>query len=178
MKRVMIVTNSLTGGGAERAMNLVINELSERGWITALVPINSGASDLVEPICEIFPLERIWQGSLLNTVRAILNFNKKVNLWKPDVIVLNCDLPELFGALLLSRRKIVVVEHINRPWITRKWLGLAVRKLLRSRKAIWVAVSPHLTIWPLKKTPQAILLNPISLTHRAKAYDANSHNSA
>ena len=175
MKRVMFVTNSLTGGGAERSMNLVVNELTKRGWPIALVPINSGPTDLVIPICEVFPLQRIWRGSFLHTMRVLQSFNKIVRSWNPDILVLNCDLPELFGALLFSHRKLIVVEHADRPWFTRKWLGLAVRKILRSRKTIWVAVSSHLTIWPLKKFPHEVLLNSISVPQFAKANITRSH---
>ena len=92
MWRVMIVTNSLSGGGAERSMNLLANELTKRGWPVSLVPINSGKPDQVVPVCSVFPLNRIWNGSFLNTVVAFWNFNKVVNSWKPDIIVLNCDL--------------------------------------------------------------------------------------
>ena len=36
----MVVTNSLAGGGAERSMNLLVNELASRGMALSLVPIN------------------------------------------------------------------------------------------------------------------------------------------
>ena len=162
MKRVMIVTNSLTGGGAERSLNLVANELTARGWTIALVPINSGPSDLVNPICEVFGLERKWQGGLLETLRATRKFNKVVGSWDPEIIVLNCDLPELFGAFLYSTRILVAVEHINRPWAGRIQLGKFVRYMLKKRNVTWVAVSSHLTIWPNEQVPQAVLLNSIS----------------
>ena len=157
----MIVTNSLTGGGAERSMNLVANELTARGLTVALVPINSGLADQVIPKCEVFPLERQWRGSLSNTISSIWSFNRLVWTWKPDLIVLNCDLPELFGALLLSKQKLIAIEHINHPWITRQGFGRFVRKVLEIRKTTWVAVSAHLTIWPGKEIPFQILLNPI-----------------
>lgn len=161
MKRIMIVTNSLTGGGAERSMNLVANELTTRGIPVALVPINAGPSDQVIPRCEVFPLQRQWRGSLRSTISSIWNFNRVVKSWKPDVIVLNCDLPELFGVFLFSSQKIVAVEHINHPWITRKRFGRFVRKALEIRKTTWVAVSEHLAIWPNQRTPSGVLLNPI-----------------
>lgn len=170
----MIVTNSLTGGGAERSMNLVSNELSRRGWPIALVPINSSGPDYVIPVCEIFPLYREWQGSILNTIVAIVKFNRLVRRWNPDVIVLNCDLPELFGVFLFSKRRLVAVEHINRPWITRILFGRIVRELLRIRKVTWVAVSSHLTIWPHRQIPKAILLNPIQTSRRPAAAKFNS----
>lgn len=162
MKRVMILTNSLTGGGAERSMNLACNELAKRGWLIALVPINAGPNDEVIPTCEVFPLERKWQGNLANAASAIWRLNKVVKAWNPDVIVLNCDLPELFGALLFSRRQLIAVEHINRPWISRLTLGRIVRQILRFRKVKWVAVSAHLSIWPTGKTPDSVVLNSIS----------------
>ncbi len=162
MKRVMILTNSLTGGGAERSMNLVCNELAKRGWRIALVPINAGPNDEVIPTCEVFPLERKWQGTLTNTASTIWKLNRVVKAWNPDTIILNCDLPELFGALLLSRRQLIAVEHINRPWITRLTLGRIVRQILRFRKVKWVAVSAHLSIWPTGEIPDSVVLNSIS----------------
>jgi glycosyltransferase involved in cell wall biosynthesis len=161
MKRVMVVTNSLSGGGAERSMNLISNELTLRGWSIALVPINSGPPDLVRPNCQVFPLNREWQGSTINTIKTIWKFNKLVWKWQPDAIVLNCDLPELFGATLFSRKKLIAIEHIDRPWSSRIFLGLLVRKVLRARKTTWAAVSGHLTIWPEGKEPSEILMNSV-----------------
>ena len=167
----MILTNSLTGGGAERSMNLVCNELAKRGWPIALVPINAGPHDEVIPTCEVFQLERKWQGTLANTASAMWKLNKVVKAWNPDILVLNCDLPELFGALLLSRRQLIAVEHINRPWITRLTLGRIVRQILRFRKVKWVAVSAHLSIWPNGEIPDSVVLNsilPISIPLNSK----------
>ena len=162
MKRVMIVTSSLTGGGAERSMNLVSNELTKRGWPIALVPINSSEPDLVTPICDVFPLHRQWRSSIFDTISAIVKFNRLVRSWKPDVIILNCDLPELFGTLLFGRKVLVAVEHSNIAWINRTKLGKAVRRILSIRRAQWVAVSSHLKIWPYGHTPQAVIQNPLT----------------
>lgn len=162
MQRIMIVTNSLTGGGAERSMNLVSNELMKRGWHVALIPINLSESDLITPTCEVFPLNREWRGSIFNTLAAIIKFNKVVRSWKPDVVILNCDLPEFFGAFLLHKQAIVVVEHINFPWLNRVQFGKVVRKILSARGAVWVAVSSHLGIWPSGELPHAVLQNPLT----------------
>jgi len=157
----MVVTNSLTGGGAERSMNLVSNELDRRGWKVSLVPINSSAEDQVIPICEIFPLRRQWKGGVIPTFLAYIKFNQIVRTWKPDVIVLNCDLPELFGALTFGRNCFVVLEHASVPWGHRPLLGRAVRQILDMRKTIWTAVSTHLNVWPTSEEPYAVLENPI-----------------
>jgi glycosyltransferase involved in cell wall biosynthesis len=174
MWRVMIVTNSLSGGGAERSMNLLANELTKRGWPVSLVPINSGKPDQVVPVCSVFPLNRIWNGSFLNTVVAFWNFNKIVNSWKPDIIVLNCDLPELFGALLFGTHKLVAVEHSSRPWGRRKLLGRIVRRILKLRKTHWAAVSTHLNIWPSGDKPNAVLQNSILLPRESDSRFADS----
>jgi glycosyltransferase involved in cell wall biosynthesis len=158
----MLVTNSLTGGGAERSMNLLSAELSKRGWSVFLVPINAGPPDLVNPDCEILPLNRRHEGKLLQTIASIVKFNRIVLAKKPEVIVLNCDLPELLGALLIPFQKVVAVEHSSIPWVKRPKLGRFIRRLLRFRKVTWVAVSDHLSIWPNSETPRLVLRNSIT----------------
>jgi glycosyltransferase involved in cell wall biosynthesis len=157
----MFVTNSLTGGGAERSINLVINELFHRGWQVSLVPINSSGPDRVVPKCEVFALNRQWRGTPQNTILALLRFHGVVRAWNPDVIVLNCDLPEMFGAMLLSRKKLVVVEHSSIPWVQRVQFGKFVRKILGLKGATWIAVSSHIDIWPKGRKARAILQNPL-----------------
>ena len=171
MKRVMVVTNSLTGGGAERSMNLVCNELFRQGWPIALVPINSGPPDQVTPLCEVFPLERQWKSGPLNTLQAMVQFNQIVKSWKPDVVVLNCDLPELFGATLCRSQKFIVLEHSSTPWAYRKFMGILIRKILSLRRTKWAAVSPHLSIWPSEKKPLSVLPNPITPFSEKQPYD-------
>ena len=161
MQKVMIVTNSLTGGGAERSMNLLANELWRRGITVSLVPINDGPPDEVIPTCEILPIQRIWPGSLIDTINSFRKFNRLVRLWKPSHIILNCDLPELFGALLLQKLTLIVVEHSSFPWNTRKKFGILIRFLLKKKAATWIAVSSHLTIWPNHEKPEYVIQNPI-----------------
>ena len=162
VKRVMIVTNSLTGGGAERSMNLLCNELTRRGWPVSLVPINSGQLDLIVPICEVFPLHRKWKDGIKSTVLALKQVNLIAKSWSPDVIVLNCDLSELFGAFLLGKYHLVAIEHTSNPWSQRPTLGRFVRKVLAFRKVTWVAVSNHLSIWPKGDVPSKVLQNPVT----------------
>ena len=165
MKKVMLVTNCLTGGGAERSMNLLANELMSRGLTLSLVPINRSGQDLVTPNCEIFPLFRNPKLGNLQTTRAYLKFVLAVYKWKPEIIVLNCDLPELFGAFLPRFQKIIVVEHANPSWSNRINIGKLVRKILFFRRVSFIAVSPHLSIWPKGTKPDFIcenLIIPIS----------------
>lgn len=161
MSRVLIVTNSLTGGGAERSMNMLANELIHQGFIVGLVPINCGPEDQVRPLCELMPLDRTWPGGLRDTLTAYLKFGKVIKKWKPDILILNCDLPELFGALSIKSIPLLVVEHTSFPWNKRKRLGLMVRKILSFRGANWVAVSSHLANWPNGNSFIGVIPNPI-----------------
>jgi glycosyltransferase involved in cell wall biosynthesis len=161
MPRVIIVTNSLTGGGAERSMNLLANELMHQGFTVGLVPINRGPADQINPHCEVMPLDRRWPGGLKDTITAYLKFNQIIYKWKPNILILNCDLPELFGALLMRPVPLVIVEHTSLPWNTRKRLGLTVRKILSLRRAKWVAVSSHLKTWPNGNRFIAVIPNPV-----------------
>jgi len=161
MSRVIIVTNSLTGGGAERSMNMLANELMHQGLTVGLVPINSGPVDQINPLCQVMPLNRRWPGGLRDTISAYLKFNQIIYRWKPNILILNCDLPELFGALLIRPVHLVIVEHTSLPWNTRKRLGLTVRKILSLKRAKWVAVSSHLETWPTGNRFIAIIPNPV-----------------
>jgi glycosyltransferase involved in cell wall biosynthesis len=152
----MFVTNSLSGGGAERATNILVNALKDSGTEVALVAINDGANDLVEPKCRVFELRRQWQGGILTLISAYFALQISVWKWKPSVIVLNCDLPELLGSILVGKRRLVAVEHATFPWTKRILLGKLVRKILELRKVRWVAVSEHLSIWQSKQIPKVI----------------------
>ena len=168
MNRVLIITNSLTGGGAERSMNLLANELFARGWQISLVAINSGPDDLVAIKCKCFCLERPWQSSFVKTLWAFIKLRRYVKLGAPDFIILNCSLPELYGAFLPGKQKVIVVEHAPFPWGNRKILGLIIRKILISRGAIWVAVSSNLKIWPRRIAPIQVIENPIAVRASAR----------
>jgi len=158
---VIFITNSLTGGGAERATNILVNELFNEGINVKLMVINSGAEDLVPPKCEVFKIGRNWQGSLLDTAKAFLRVQRILNRQKPSAIVLNCDLPEFLGSLIYHKGKTIVVEHAARPWPTRTMLGKIVRFIHRFRGTHFVAVSSHLSIWPNGDSPAGVFPNAI-----------------
>jgi len=162
MKNIMFVTNSLTGGGAERSINLVSNELALRNWNVALVPVNKGEPDLIQINSQIYPLNRAQGNALLGTIRAIIVLNIVTRKFKPSVVVLNCDAPEFLGLFLFKRVKLVIVQHSSHPWSTRRRLGTIVRKLLSFKTQYFFAVSEHLNIWPDGNNPYRVIQNPIS----------------
>jgi glycosyltransferase involved in cell wall biosynthesis len=165
----MIVTNSSTGGGAERSMNLVANELTALGHSVLLVPINRGPEDEVTPACKVACLNRKWSGGLLSILFATMRFNFLALHFRPTSVILNCDLPELLGCFLIFRTNFVGVEHANFPWVQRPYLGRLVRRFLNFRKVKWVAVSDHLSIWPDNRRPLKTMVNPIITKHNESA---------
>jgi len=162
MKNVMFVTNSLTGGGAERSINLVCNELVLRNWNVALVPVNKSEPDAIQVRSQIYPLNRAQGNAPLGTIRAIVMLNFVARKFKPSVVVLNCDAPEFLGLFLMKRVELVIVQHSSQPWSTRRRLGIIVRKLLSFRTQYFFAVSEHLSIWPDSKNPFRVIQNPLS----------------
>lgn len=144
MNKVLVVTNSLSGGGAERSMNLLANLLQNNGVDTYLMPINFGDPDAIDLECTVMPSIRVWRVGFLRSVSSFFKFRRIVQIIKPQIVILNCELPELFAFFLPFRIKIITVEHTSKPWIRRKLLGLLVRLYLRSRHAQWVLVSEHL----------------------------------
>ena len=169
--RVMFVTNSLSGGGAERATNILVNALTDLGLQVSLVAINSGAPDLIKPKCQTFELKREWQGGLISVLAAYFKLQSVIWKWKPNYLVLNCDIPELLGSLSIGKHKLIAVEHATFPWINRIQLGKVTRKILSARNTKWVAVSEHLKIWPTKDIPDISICNAIvtSKTNKTKA---------
>jgi len=157
--RVMFVTNSLSGGGAERATNILVNALSDLGIQVSLVAINDGPRDLIEPRCQIFELKREWQGGLLSVFAAFLKLQRVIWTWRPDYLVLNCDIPEFLGSLTVGTHKLISVEHATYPWINRIRLGKLTRRILSARKTKWVSVSQHLKIWSIDSLPDISISN-------------------
>lgn len=163
MKRIMFVTNSLSGGGAERSINILANELYSNGFNVGVVAINSSNSDIIQLNCNLFELNRPHRSGLLKTTLAWLKFQLIIIRIRPHILVLNCELPELFGALTIFIRKIICVQHTGYQniWQNRRKIGLLVRLLLIVRKVEWVKVSQHIQIWPQNKRPVSTIRNSL-----------------
>lgn len=159
--RVMFVTNSLSGGGAERATNILVNALTDLGLQVSLVAVNSSTRDLIDPKCKTFELKREWQGGFVSVLVAYFKLQNVIWKWKPDYLVLNCDIPEFLGSLSLGKHKLIAVEHATFPWINRIQLGKVTRKILSARNTKWVSVSKHLKIWGTQALPDISICNAI-----------------
>ena len=159
MIKVLVVTNSISGGGAERAMNLLVNSLSLKLKNLFLVTINQSQFENFDLVVPVITINRVWRGSFANTLKSWVKFQIKLIQLKPDVLILNCDLPEFYGAVSLTRAKLICVEHTNHPWIKRKRVGTVIRFILKLKGVIWVAVSNHLYIWPNQSIPDHVINN-------------------
>jgi len=161
VKKIVIVTNSISGGGAERSMNLLANMLFEQGKSVTLIAINKSDPDAISIKCPVFKIDRVWNGSLIDTINSWFKFQKILIKLGAEITILNCDLPEFFGAISFSRSKIICVEHSNNPWYTRTKLGIIIRKILSMKKVTWVGVSNFIKVWPSEIPPKIVIPNPI-----------------
>ena len=101
---VVLVSNSLTGGGAERAINEIANALHLRGINTHLVVLNKSEDDLTKVKCPVHKINRNPQAAILGTLFAYFRFIETIRRLDPRLIVLNCDLPEAFGSFLFFKK--------------------------------------------------------------------------
>jgi hypothetical protein len=160
----LFLTNSFSGGGAERAINIAVNEIAKKNVSVGLLVINDGPQDLFAPKVPTFEVKRKWQGGAISIIIAFIKTYFIVIRIRPKMLVLNCDLPEFLGAFLFGPWKIVAVEHVPKPWSDRLALGRIIRKVLRLRKTSWVVVSEHLSPW---------LNEDLQLTHIPNAISEN-----
>ena len=147
--KILIVANSSAGGGAENAMKTLHLQFLKLGITSQFCALMNDGSQ--SEFKELVTLSRPWKSGFGWTLKCLLQFNKLIRRFRPDVVIANCELPELFCALSLSSiQNLVVVEHTTQPWNGRKILGQITRRILKLRKASWVSVSKiDSGIWPL-----------------------------
>jgi glycosyltransferase involved in cell wall biosynthesis len=174
MSNILIVTNSPGGGGAERAMHLLANVLHDHGFPIVVVQVNKEGKDSVELRSGVHNLGRDHKSGALSLLMAISRFRRCVRFYKPKVLVLNCDLPELLALFLPSEIPLIVVEHANPAWSTRILLGRLVRFLHIRRNTTFVAVSDHLKIWPNMLTPSSVNENLVLTDDNFKVESSGS----
>lgn len=136
--KIVIVSNALSGGGAEKSMMALHQSFLKNGIRSNLIALNQ--SSVLQPTPFVTTLNRKWKSGSIFTFRNFLNFRDLLESIDPELLIINCELPELYGAMLRSRRKIICVEHTSRPWNRKKFLGFAVRSVLKFKKAKWVTV--------------------------------------
>jgi len=133
-----IVSNAISGGGAEKSMLALHQSFLKSGMKSYLIALNQSINPQTVP--HVTELNRKWKSGLINTWINYLDFKKIVKTIDPDILILNCELPELYGAMLSYKCQIICVEHTTKPWIGKEILGIFVRFLLRFKKVDWVTV--------------------------------------
>ena len=83
---LLFITNSISGGGAERATNLLVYALHDEGADVKLIALNEGPEDLVKLRCPVFEIHRKWRGSVFETFKSYRKVQSIVRQEKPDVI--------------------------------------------------------------------------------------------
>lgn len=171
--KILFVVNSFSGGGAENSVMGVTRNLREKGIPVRLCALNRNSpQDSPDLSNGLYLLERRWKSGLIATVRNLLIFRHLLVELRPEILIANCELPELYVALVApSSSVLVVVEHTSQPWRGRRMLGRLARTILRFRGASWVTVSPtDNKIWLGSNSPLHIP-NPIATPHNWKSKD-------
>jgi glycosyltransferase involved in cell wall biosynthesis len=159
--KVLFVINAPGGGGAERAIGLIAQQFEERNLNYDVLAVNSGENDPELKNLEIRCLDRQWQSGFFSFLVTLIKFQRFVQKAKPNLVVVNCDLPELLISLTYFRGKILLVEHSSNPWHNRRALGRVVRKILATRIDRVILVAPHLVPWNCEKISRTYIPNAI-----------------
>ena len=133
-----IVSNAISGGGAEKSMLALHQSFLKSGLESNLIALNQSINPRTIP--HVTELNRKWKSGFISTCSNYISFKKLIKTIDPDILILNCELPELYGAMLSHKCKVICVEHTTKPWKGKKILGFFVRFSLRFKKADWVTV--------------------------------------
>jgi len=164
-KRVMIISNSLSGGGAEESAYCLFESLQVYSdFEVFLCTVNSGTDRLISQKLKdkYIPMDRLHKAGILGTFKTLVRFQKILKTYQPGLLVANCELPELMVSMSKHYGAVTVcVEHTTKPWKGRKILGSLVRFILWARRCIWVTVnSSQRKIWWANQNPKFIP-NPV-----------------
>jgi glycosyltransferase involved in cell wall biosynthesis len=173
-KKVMIISNSITGGGAEISMMRLFHTLTMKKVDVEVCAINE--DNLTETsINGVKVLGREWGLGFLGSLKSLLLFRKHLLEVNPDILIVNCELPELYVTLVAPiGKRIITVEHTSRPWNGRRILGRFVRFGLKLRKSSWVTVSrDQKLIWPLSCKPLYIPNSHVQSNHATETNEVD-----
>lgn len=160
-KSTLFVINAISGGGAEAATMDIFTRLHEKGFPVTVCALNGAASSDQEGI---YVLSRQWKAGVIKTLSNYFEFRQLIRKLHPELIVANCELPELYVAIAAPRNTdVICVEHTSNPWAGRRVLGIFIRIILNLRKTKWVTVSSDaMSIWNGSQNPLYIA-NPITI---------------
>ena len=163
MTLILIIANSTHGGGAENSMYSLHSSFRSEDIDSTFIAINDMEDDVFIDGSDIRYIGRKWEDGIKKTYLAFKKFKVEVKSHKAQVLIVNCELAELFIAFVaVQKSKIVVVEHTTKPWANRRILGWIIRGILRMRDVSWVTVnSREKFVWPFGESATHIP-NPVS----------------
>jgi len=135
---IAIVSNATSGGGAEKSMMALHEEFLRLGIESNFVALNRNRS--INGVSKVTILNRRWKSGIRSTIDNYFEFKKIIKNIDPKILILNCELPELYGSLINFKGKVICVEHTTFPWHKKRNLGRIVRTRLRVKKVQWVTV--------------------------------------
>jgi glycosyltransferase involved in cell wall biosynthesis len=155
---IAIVSNATSGGGAEKSMMALHKEFLRAGLESNFVALNRNLP--INGVPKVTILNRRWKSGVIATINNYFEFKKTIRSIDPKILILNCELPELFGSLINFKNQIICVEHTTFPWYKKRNLGKIVRLILRLKKVKWVTViKDNKKIW-FGKNAIAYIPNP------------------
>jgi hypothetical protein len=172
--KVLILSNSFSGGGAEKAMTILHRELLNLGITSMLCALM--LSETFEDVEGGVQLSRQWKSGLVSTFSNFMQYRKVLRKFNPDYVIANCELSELYVSLTpYISEKVIVVEHTTFPWNNRRITGAFVRLILKLKSIDWATVSKRSNvIWPYGQSA-SYMPNPIDSKNiiTAEATDMN-----
>ena len=155
-KRVMFVIHSMHGGGSERQMSYLANEIASRAQ-TSLVTLDETGNDAypLKPQIERFGLKLasnqggFIRGAIAN-IRRISSLRTCIRSWKPDVVVSFCDSTNILTLLACPRKIPVLISERSDPrrqTLGRSWELMRARAYPRCQMCVTqtTEVSDYLT---------------------------------
>jgi hypothetical protein len=158
--KVLILSNSFSGGGAEKAMTILHRELLNLGVTSKLCALMLG--ETVEEVEGGVQLSRQWKSGFVGTFSNFMQYRKVLKNFNPDYVIANCELSELYVSLTIRiSAQVIAVEHTTFPWKNRRLTGVFVRLILKLKSIDWATVSKKSNlIWPFGQTA-SYMPNPI-----------------
>ncbi|WP_416347721.1 glycosyltransferase [Cryobacterium sp. 10I5] len=140
--RVLAVLIRLEGGGAEASVARIIPPLLRRGVI-----VQRASCEIAWPGEQSDPsrsLANPYGDNPLGWLRSAWKLRQQVLNFRPDIIHVHCERPELIVAIAkwmhwLGRVPIIVTEHTREPWKQHPIVGRVVRRILTAHSARFVA---------------------------------------
>ena len=155
-KRVMFVIHSMHGGGSERQMSYLANEIALRAQ-TSLVTLDETGNDAypLSPRIERFGLKLasnqggFFRGAIAN-MRRISSLRSRIRSWNPDMVVSFCDSTNILTLLACPRKIPVLISERSDPrrqTLGRSWELMRARAYPRCRMCVTqtTEVSDYLT---------------------------------